>query len=103
MFFQIEAGAPLLEEQVRQAKEQLHDLTLSTAAYLEAKKQPPERRSLRDELAVVLYERLQKHEEEEVRLKKERDTSRYGFLKGHMYSFDGELCALVSGLRACVP
>jgi hypothetical protein len=88
--FQIETGAPLLNEQVRQAKKQLHDLRLSTAAYLEAKKQPPEKQTslpndwnnrrlwidLHLQLAIVLYERLQKHEEEEVRLKKKTDTSR---------------------------
>lgn len=75
---QIEDGAPSLDEQVRQAKEQLHDLPATDAAYHTAKQRPSERRSLREELTVVLHERLQKHAEEAERLKRERDTARWG-------------------------
>ncbi|KAK9817127.1 hypothetical protein WJX72_009955 [[Myrmecia] bisecta] len=66
---QVEASTPLLQDQLRHAKEQLKSLHISEALYAELASVPEEQRTLADAAKLATYEALQELRQEAERLR----------------------------------
>lgn len=73
---QIETTNPVLKERFTEAKEELKNLQISEAKYLELKAIPEEKHSFRDFVLVKVFEMNEKHNSEKEKLRRELDAAR---------------------------